>query len=359
MKHALSIHGWGAVTPVGLAASASCAAIRAGISRVREVDILFRPDDPPLGAPVRASHGLRRTPAQWLANLGARAITECMRDEQPMANRTAVLLAGPEPFRQHPGMVRLPGRALLDEIERRCTVKFHPSSTLLTDGPASVFQALDRAEVLLADPTVDYVIVGGVDSLLNRQDMTRLANAERLHMPDVPQGAIPGEGAAFLLVSNQRRGRRYAPLATILGAGAARERDTVMSENYSVGDAMVRALRTASVGKVEEPAIGFVVSTFNGERYSAWESMMARPRFYRTRRERLPLVFPATSVGDLGVASAALTAIVAGTAIGRGYGPGRFAMCEAASDEGLRAACIIAASPSKAAWASPRQRATQ
>jgi 3-oxoacyl-[acyl-carrier-protein] synthase I len=357
MNRALIIHGWGAVTPVGLGASASCAAIRARVSRIGEIDVIFRPDDPLLGASVLASHGLRRTESEWLANLAARAIAECMRDEAPDPQRTVLLLAAPEPFRGHRGMLHLPGRALLDEIEARCNVRFHPKSTLLTGGPASVLEALDRVETLLADPTIDHAIVGGVDSLLNRVDLERLGLAGRLHMPDVPQGVIPGEGAAVLLVSTERRGRRHAPLAEVLGIGVARENDTVLGDRYSVGDAMCDALRKATGPTFAEPAIEFVVSTFNGERYAAWESMMCRPRFYRTRRERLPLVFPAMAVGDMGAASGAMAIIVAGMSIGRSYAPGPLAMCEAASDEGLRAACVVAGSPSGRAWATPSQRA--
>jgi 3-oxoacyl-[acyl-carrier-protein] synthase-1 len=79
----------------------------------------------------------------------------------------------------------------------------------------------------------------------------------------------------------------------------------------------------------------------NGERYHAWDSVLASIRFYRTHRERLSVWYPAASVGDLGAATGALLLVVAATGIARGYAPGPLVMCEASSDEGLRAACAV------------------
>ena len=101
-----------------------------------------------------------------------------------------------------------------------------------------------------------------------------------------------------------------------------------------------------------------MTSTFNGERYGAWESLIARTRFYRTRKERIDIIYPAMSVGEIGTAAPALAVIVAATAIAKGYAPGTRAMCEACSDEGLRAACVIGPSPETTAVSGPRPRAT-
>jgi 3-oxoacyl-[acyl-carrier-protein] synthase-1 len=85
----------------------------------------------------------------------------------------------------------------------------------------------------------------------------------------------------------------------------------------------------------------------NGERYYAWDSMLAFTQFYRTRREHLPVWYPAASVGDLGAAAGALNVIVAANAIARGFAPGPYVICESSSDEGLRAACVIAQAPGR------------
>ena len=154
------------------------------------------------------------------------------------------------------------------------------------------------------------------------------------------QGLVPGEAAVFVRLSpTPAPGTPTAVFAT----GVAQEADTVASERYSQGRALLQALRAAVEGPgPSEPDIDFVVSNGNGERYSGWEAMIARPRFYRTRREILPTAYPAMTFGEIGTAGAAMALMVAADSFAEGYAPGRVAMCEIASDGGLRAAAVVA-----------------
>jgi 3-oxoacyl-[acyl-carrier-protein] synthase-1 len=360
MTTALTIHGWGAVTPVGLTAAQTCAAIRAKITGFRELVFGLPPEEPQLAAPVPAKWTLRRTPADWLSNLASKAVAECLRDERPNSLHTVLLVALPEDFRQHPAALGLAERPFIRRIESRLRLRFHPRSGLLSGGPASVFQALGVAQVLFKDPSIHYCIVGGTDSFVNHADIQRLRVANRLHNSSNPQGLVPGEGASFLLVSPNQRWRTFRPLAQVLGVGSAVESETVLGPKFSVGQGTRSALSDA-VAEIDggEPSLEFVTSTFNGERYGAWESLIARTRFYRTRKERIEVIYPAMSVGEIGTAAPALTAIVAATAIARGYAPGTRAMCEASSDEGLRAACVIGPSPEPPAFSGPGLRASK
>jgi len=70
--------------------------------------------------------------------------------------------------------------------------------------------------------------------------------------------------------------------------------------------------------------------------------LIARPRFYRTRRERLATAYPAMTVGDVGAASGALALMLAADSFTNDYAPGPVAMCEVASEGGLRAAAVMA-----------------
>jgi len=357
MTPALTIHGWGAVTPVGLTAPQTCAAIRARVSGFREVVVGLPPEESQLAARIQGKWTLRKTPADWLSNLASRAIAECLGDEQPDSRHTVLLIAPPEAFREHPGTGA--DASVIRGIESRLGLRFHLRSAVLRGGPASVFQALRAARTLFADPTVHYCVVGGMDSLINRSDIGRLRAANRLRDSGNPQGLVPGEGASFILVSPTSRWLRFRPLAQVLGVGAAVESDTVLGPKYSVGDG-IRAALSAAVAETDggEPSLEFVASTFNGERYGAWESLIARTRFYRTRKERIEIVYPAMSVGEIGTAAPALAVIVAATAIARGYAPGNLAMCEASSDEGLRGACVIGPSPEPPAFSGPGRRAS-
>jgi 3-oxoacyl-[acyl-carrier-protein] synthase-1 len=260
---------------------------------------------------------------------------------------TVLMVALPEQFRDSAPTNVLARSLFIRAVEARLQRRFHRRSLLLDGGPAAVFGAFVVAQQLLNDDsTVRKCVIGGVDSLVNQFDIARLLSLGRIKNAANPQGLIPGEGASFLLVGGRRQRQSQAALGEVLGVGTGIEPNTVLGSRYSVGVG-IRSALTSAVAAVGggEASIDFVTSTFNGERYGAWEAMIARPRFYQTRRERLSIVYPAMSVGEIGTAAPALAVIAALTAIARGYAAGERAMCETYSDQGLRGACVIRGSP--------------
>ena len=90
-----------------------------------------------------------------------------------------------------------------------------------------------------------------------------------------------------------------------------------------------------------ESSIDLRISDLNGEIYRTDETLLAATRFYKTYRQHLEIWHPADCVGETGAASGALLLILGWAALTGGYAPGPIAMCEASSDEGLRAGCVI------------------
>jgi len=329
----------GAVTAVGLTAAQSCAAIRAGLSAFTEIMLFPPPREPVLAARVPAREHLKTPPERWLASLAARAIRESIGDSHLDTRATALLLALPDSYRRHAAVAR-GASAVLRGIERQLESKFHPASTTIQRGRAGVFEALTAARQLLDERTVEACLVGGVDSLVNGVDAQRLSGAGRLHDFDNPQGAIPGEGAAFWLVAADSR--RADAVARLVGLGIDREADNALGEKYAVGQGLRRALSAAArTAGCDESSVSFRVSDMNGERYHAWDSTLAASRFYRTPRAALPVWYPASCTGDIGAAAGALSVIFAVTAMTRGFAQGPVAMCEGSSDDGLRAGCVV------------------
>jgi len=346
VKTPLLILGGGAVTAVGLTAVETCVSMRARMSGVTDAVFRTPPLEPILGAAVPASAALKRSALNWLVNLASRAIGESVLATDVPAKRVALIVAIPEPYRGHPATVELIDSSFIALVEQRLQLSFHETSCVMSSGHGAALQGVELAHELLISGRVDICIVGGVDSLLNRIDVERLSRANRLHNERNPQGVIPGEGAAFIALGRPDIARAKSSLATLLGVGLAREQDTVLGERFSTGSGLRRALVAALAdANCEEHRVSFRVSDMNGERYRAWESFIASSRFYRTRREVLPTWLPASSVGDIGVASGALTLLMAATGLSRGYAPGPIAVCEASSDEGLRAACVLAPLP--------------
>ncbi|NJM83927.1 MAG: hypothetical protein HC844_17075, partial [Tabrizicola sp.] len=251
--------------------------------------------------------------------------------------RTALFLTPPESSRGHPCYEHVAPRDLLQQIIETAGLKLHPRSRALDGGAAAGLASLRHAGDLLAGGEVRHVLIAGVDSLVNPHDIGRLLAANRLMNDDNPKGFVPGEGAAAVCLT-QRAGKAGRG-CTILATGSATETDTAATDRFSQGRAMLAALKEAAGGG--EPEVDFVLSNVNGERYAFWEATLAHARFYRTRRERLPTVYPAMTVGDIGAAGAALSLVIARDAFETGYAPGKIAMAEIASESGLRSAAIL------------------
>ncbi|MEI8720151.1 MULTISPECIES: beta-ketoacyl synthase N-terminal-like domain-containing protein [unclassified Mesorhizobium] len=293
-------------------------------------------------ARVPARSRLRQNEGEWLANMAARAINEAMRTGQVRTEATAILMTPPESFREHSAYGDIRPPAFLGAIIAATGQHFHPASRAVDGGAAASLGLLERAIYILETEGAEQVLLGGVDSLVNDTDLARLARAGRLVGDDNAQGLVPGEAAVFVCLT--REPKTVGPVhVAIHGVGTAQESDGVLSERFSQGRAMLGALRDAISGSgPAEPDINFVVSNGNGERYSGWEQLMVRQRFYRTRREVLPTAYPAMTIGDIGAAGGAMALMLAADSFMNDYAPGPTAMCEVASEGGLRAAAVMA-----------------
>ncbi|MGX5799756.1 hypothetical protein ACWGS9_00745 [Bradyrhizobium sp. Arg314] len=319
------------------------AAIRASLSAFERRTLTDPFGEDQTVSRIPSHYSLRLTENAWLTSMAARAVGEALQKGGAAASASALLLVTPESFRQHPAFSEVPASGFLAGLESSLGESFHPSSRVVDGGAAACLGLLDHAARLLATPGVEQVLLGGVDSLVNDKDIARLMAASRLKTEDNAQGLVPGEGAAVICL-RRAPGRDLPAQCAIHGVGAALEENSVLSENYSQGRALVAACRAAMEGKgPTESDIAFIVSNDNGERYSAWEGLIGRPRFYRSRRETLPMAYPAMTMGEIGAGAGALTLLIAADSFAKSYAPGRVAMCEATSEAGMRAAALVSA----------------
>lgn len=344
MKVPLHIIGCGAVTSAGMTAAQTCAAFRAGHSGFG-IELMSEPfGAEQTVARIPTNWRLKRTDGDWIVNMAARAIAAAMAEAAEngaVAEQTVLLLSPPERTRAHPCYNDIDPNDLVTRIMDAAGIRFHHASRLLDGGAARGLAALGDASDIIARGEIANVVLAGVDSLLNPVDLARLRTQNRLAGPDNSQGLIPGEGAAAVCLSGSIPPERRR--CTILSVGAAQEQDTVAGERFSQGRALVAALNGAARrdGADAEPLVDYALSNANGERYAHLERMLAAARFYKTRRARLPVVYPAMTVGEIGAASAGLLLVIARDAFFKDYAPGRFAMLEVASDDGLRCAAVL------------------
>jgi len=338
----LDLLSCGAVTPIGLNALQSAAAFRARIAGFEKAIPLEPPRESLVAALIPTQAALRRTPAIWLANLAVRAIRESLA-YQSLSERMAIIVALPERVREHPALA---GRERIELLHTIVSAVGHRFSheLLSEEGGAGIASGLQLARQLMLKGTADVCLVGGVDSLVNRNDIAKLRIAGRIHEPSNSKGIIPGEGAGFLLVSLADRFPNA--LARLYGVAVSSESEDVLGPRFSQGRGFHTALQLAMEDSaMSESIVSFRVSNVNGELYSIWEAMFFATRFYRTRREQLPVWYTASSVGEIGAASGAVGIILAALGIAGGYAPGPYAMCENASEAGLRGACLVGPNP--------------
>jgi 3-oxoacyl-[acyl-carrier-protein] synthase I len=350
MTPPLAIQGFGAVTAVGFDAVQTCAAVRAGLSGYRAAGLyLHRPTlTPVVAAPAPYETPSRvEAPVDRLARLAADAVVECATQAGVDPAHTPVILGVRESVEREIGARGM--RHLLAQVAKAGGVQVHSSSAVLADGNCAIATGLLHAARLLASRTADCCIVGGVDSYLNDADIARYDRVSRIKTTGNARGFIPGEGAAVLAVA--RHDGRPTARALVLGVGLAKEDPAhiVLSDGHATGRALQAALAAATRDAgIEEHVLNFRVADLNGERYGGQESILASHRFYRTYRPALPVILPASRVGEIGAAAGALGLMIAAVSLIKGYASGNVAMCEASSEAGLRSGIVVAGQPRRA-----------
>ena len=209
-------------------------------------------------------------------------------------------------------------------------------------GRAAGVLALKQAAARIESGECPYVLVGGVDSLVELYVLGTLDRQGRIRGEKVSDGFSPSEGAAFLLLTTAARAAAQGleVLAQLVGAASAQESGHVYADEPYLGDGLAAAF-TELLAAAPAEAIGCVYASFNGERYWAREFGTARIRNSRHFADDLQMEHPAECFGDLGAAFGPTLAALAAHGVANGY---RRAPClaYASSDHGDRAAILLA-----------------
>lgn len=362
----LAITGLGMVTPVGLSVESSCAAFRAGITRFTPV--FGKYIDDAKGQPVPASGG--RVPLEWFHG-------GPVEDEYPGHEAWKLPLPPPSHAFVTPGAARLAelavpaaheawtsarladraprslglylgvdesedGRAVIDALAKHLGATFAVERVDAL-GRASGLAAFHRAARHLREGRIEVALVGAVDSWVRAEGIERLVESGRLRDDDHPQGIIPGEAAAFVVLeAAPPSGVR--PLAWLAGSGVAEE-PTAGTEDASEGMGITQALRKALASGLK--AVPRVVCDLNGDRYRAmeWAYGLVRVLGGLQPAEGGPASneawHPADCIGDTGAASGLVNLAWAVTAMRKGYGRSRESLVWGGSDGVLRAAAVL------------------
>lgn len=208
-------------------------------------------------------------------------------------------------------------------------------------GPAAFARALQAAQEELLRGNLDACFVGAVDSLLDPTVLERLLFQGRLKVEDNPVGLVPGEAGIFVLLRRSTEGA--PPDGAVLGTVAVASAGAMDPlDGRALAGCVKRAAREGTGGS-GRPVL---ISDHNGEEERAREWGMALLHLQRLGPGwAAPVAWmPATSFGDVGLASGALGLCIAARSLERGYAPAGELFVLSSSDDGERAAVRVAAS---------------
>ena len=210
-----------------------------------------------------------------------------------------LLLAGPEPY---PGERPALPPEFLPYVQHQTGLTLRlEDSRVLAAGRAGGLVLLESGLQLLHERGLPWVLIGGVDSHIDLRVLGLLDSDRRVLAEGVADGFVPGEGAAFLLLSARRSQQGSNGVAFVCSPGLGREPGHRYSAAPYRGDGLADAIREAVHG-VPAGAIETVFCSLNGENFGAKEWGVAAVRNARIFAERLRVKTVADATGDLGAA---------------------------------------------------------
>jgi 3-oxoacyl-[acyl-carrier-protein] synthase-1 len=333
----------GMVTPLGHGAEASCAAIRAGLTRFSELPGIELDGAPVVGASV---HGVTcgHLGLDRFTRLAASAVEDLVR-AATMSERelgvTGLYVALPPEGR--PSLDARIAGSIGRRIGEQCGIAGVEARTrVFPVGHAGAVQALAEATNDLHAKRFSRAIVGGVDSLVEPGTIAHYHALGRLKIADRPVGVMPGEAAAFFLVEllPAAEARRATIAATIDGAATAVESVTIDADDVSGvcdGAGLTEAARQTLAALPDRGGgIGLLVGDLNGEPYRSEEIAYMAARALDGVATPWRLWHAADAIGDTGAAAGAVAIVTAARALARGYARTETVLCFASSEGGLR-----------------------
>lgn len=355
-QQALSIVAAGVCTPVGLSLPEAAASARGRVARLREIawrDRRFEPfivgSVPDAGLPPLAD-ALASLPLQYREARMLRIAQVALEDLFGLAGGAAALGISTEcPL---PLLLGLPEHHTTLPLDRRAFVQRLAAQTGLpldlahsvavSRGRAAALMALGEAATRLHRGDVPFVLVGGVDTLVDLYVLGTLDMEGRVRNEVTSDGFSPGEGAGFVLLCTPATAQKHAlkPLALIAGSASGQEPGHLYSEENYLGEGLAQTFATLLADAPPPAPIACVYASFNGERYWAREYGVARLRAAAALEPDHAVEHPAEVFGDLGAAHGPVLLALAAHAVAEGY---RRAPCLvfASSDHGDRAAALL------------------
>jgi len=223
-------------------------------------------------------------------------------------------------------------------------------SGIVETGHDGGLEALGSAIEALQSGRAEMCLVGGVESFKDIDTLHWLESYDRLLQDDRPNGFIPGEGAAFILVCTAECAyrHRFTPVARVLGLSHAIEPNPWYMGKSSIGQGLTSAFRAVLTDDGPKAAVTYC--DLNGESWRADEWSLAYIRNGERFEDPLNMHHPADRWGDVGAATGALLLALSAFEFARRPDGAPTALVWAASDtRPVRSACLLERAERRAA----------
>ena len=337
MPPRIAILNVGLVSSVGLSASATCAALRAGISNPTETRFLNADGEWIMG------HGVTLD-APWrartkLVKMAAMAVDECLIGRSTAEHGAMpVLLCVSEGDR--PGRLEGLDRSLLADIAAELGLHFDLArSVVVPMGRPASLHALVLARQLIYEKGSTHVLIVAADTLLIGSTLSAYGTQARLLSSTNPNGFMPGEGAAAVLLGRASSNGRELQC---IGLGEGVEEAHINSEKPLRADGLSLAMKRALAdAQCQIQDLDFRIADISGEQYFFKEAALAVSRTMRTLKGEFDIWHPADGIGETGAVIGAAMIASAWTAQRKGYANGPKMMLHAAADTERRNVAIL------------------
>ena len=322
------------VCATGIGVKQCVASFRAGLSGYTQTSVIGRSGEPLVMALVPSEHlePLRQELAtqalsdrmRRMLQLGGMALASL---KQRIASRVPLYLALPDaPATQR----AYAERGFVDQLAQQAQVALDlDASRCFAHGRAGGLFALQAALAELRGGRTA-VLVGGIDTPLDLSWLAQLDAERRLLGPDVKDGFVPGEAAAFLLLE-QSGARAARGAATIRAVGTAEDLGHRYSETPALGEGLAHALDAAVAQLGGAAPVKTCFAGLNGESFGAKAWGVAHIRHHDRFDPALYFEHPADCFGDVGAAMGPLLLALADETLREGHRPGPM-LAWAASD---------------------------
>jgi 3-oxoacyl-[acyl-carrier-protein] synthase-1 len=217
------------------------------------------------------------------------------------------------------------------------------SSRIFPVGRAAALVALEAAVMHLSQDPTATLVVGGVDTFLDLRRIAVLDGESRILGPQVMDGFIPGEGAAFFVLRDASASHANPSAIPVHVRGVATVADD--GHRYGLAPALGEGLANAieqlrGTPQVGGPPVASTFAAFNGENFDAKLWGVARLRHSDFFAPTMVMQHPADSIGDTGAAAGAILTALAAFAVSKGQRESS-ALVWAASDHESRGCALL------------------